>query len=604
MSRSELIQARLALRQLLAATEQFETLQRDQFAGIPESHLASARNLAHYLAVRQHDLRPLQLQLSRMGLSSLGRMEGRVESTLMILERLLSRLIDGGHEVTFETTSDPAASTAILEARSRDILGPEPSKRHVRIMVTLPSEAATDGSLCADLIQLGMNEARINCSHDCPTQWEQMARNIRSESSKLGLPCVIVCDLPGPKLRIGALRPGPAVLKWKPKRDAWGRVEHPARIALVRDTSSWLPLGDVQATVPVRGQLDALARPGDVLTLTDIRGKKRTLQVIGVEEGVTFAQAERTTYVTEGVVLALVREREPIATVTLGELPAIAGSMVVAPGDHVKIKLGDIAGEVTETGEVVVGLGLPEVFAAVAVGHRVLIDDGKIEGKIVSKAADEFVVCVSRAGSGTAKLSSDKGINLPDAELELPTLFARDLEALDFASQHADSIALSFVHRPRDIEVVQQELVKRSAGHLGKILKIETRRAFESLPALLFAGLRHPPLAVMVARGDLAVEVGFERLAEVQEEILWLCEAAHVPVIWATQVLESLTKLGFPSRAEVTDAAMSVRAEAVMLNKGPHIRESLQFLSNVLERMQEHQHKKSARLRRLSVSLL
>ena len=137
---------------------------------------------------------------------------------------------------------------------------------------------------------------------------------------------------------------------------------------------------------------------------------------------------------------------------------------------------------------------------------------------------------------------------------------------------------------------------------LGVVLKIETQSAFNRLPSLLLSAMRRPPVAVMVARGDLGVEVGFERLSEVQEEILWLCEAAHVPVIWATQVLESLAKGGLPSRAEVTDAAMASRAECVMLNKGPYIRETLRFLTDVLLRMQSHQQKKTARLRKLQVS--
>src|SRR6188768_3687599 len=106
---------------------------------------------------------------------------------------------------------------------------------------------------------------------------------------------------------------------------------------------------------------------------------------------------------------------------------------------------------------------------------------------------------------------------------------------------------------------------------MGIVLKIETARAFQNLPRLILTGMRSPPVGVMVARGDLGVELGFERLAEVQEEILWLCEAAHVPVIWATQVLEGLANHGQPSRAEVTDAAMGQRAECVMLNKGPEI---------------------------------
>ena len=106
----------------------------------------------------------------------------------------------------------------------------------------------------------------------------------------------------------------------------------------------------------------------------------------------------------------------------------------------------------------------------------------------------------------------------------------------------------------------------------------------------------------MVARGDLAVEVGFERLAEVQEEILWLCEAAHIPVIWATQVLENMAKSGRPSRAEVSDAAMSGRAECVMLNKGPYIDEAVRFLAGVLERMEAHQSKRRNMMRRLAIS--
>ena len=111
-------------------------------------------------------------------------------------------------------------------------------------------------------------------------------------------------------------------------------------------------------------------------------------------------------------------------------------------------------------------------------------------------------------------------------------------------------------------------------------------------------------IAVMVARGDLGVEIGFERLAEVQEEMLWLCEAAQVPVIWATQVLESLAKNGLPSRGEVTDAAMSIRAECVMLNKGPYIGHALRFLTDVSRRMTQHSQKAFATYRALKWPLL
>ncbi|MCX7170883.1 MAG: pyruvate kinase [Proteobacteria bacterium] len=184
----------------------------------------------------------------------------------------------------------------------------------------------------------------------------------------------------------------------------------------------------------------------------------------------------------------------------------------------------------------------------------------------------------------------------------MAALSAKDLEDLNFMAKHADMLAFSYVQRPEDIRGLISVLKQLGASHLGMILKIETQQAFSRLPALLLEAMRHYPVAVMVARGDLGVEVGFERLSEVQEEILWLCEAAHVPVVWATQVLESLAKEGIPSRAEVTDAAMGCRAECVMLNKGPYILQTMKFLCDVLNRMQDHHQKKRSMLRKLSIS--
>ncbi len=158
------------------------------------------------------------------------------------------------------------------------------------------------------------------------------------------------------------------------------------------------------------------------------------------------------------------------------------------------------------------------------------------------------------------------------------------------------------MRRPEDVAELIEELDRLQATETGIILKIENRLAVEALPQILLTAMARHVVAVMVARGDLGVEIGLERMAEIQEEILWICEAAHVPVIWATQVLESLVKRGMPSRAEVTDAAMSGRAECVMLNKGPNIFRALDFLCDVLSRMEGHQTKKSALMRKLSVA--
>ena len=170
--------------------------------------------------------------------------------------------------------------------------------------------------------------------------------------------------------------------------------------------------------------------------------------------------------------------------------------------------------------------------------------------------------------------------------------------------KHADLVGLSFVRHPKDVTTLQAELARLNAPEMGIVLKIETAERFEQLPTILLEAMRGHRVGVMIARGDLAVECGWERLAEVQEEILWVCEAAHIPVIWATQVLESLAKTGAPSRAEITDAAMGERAECVMLNKGPHLAQAVQVLDDILCRMEAHQSKKSARLRRLHLSTM
>ena len=236
---------------------------------------------------------------------------------------------------------------------------------------------------------------------------------------------------------------------------------------------------------------------------------------------------------------------------------------------------------------------MPDIFESLHAGERILIDDGRIGGVIRDVNTAEILIEITQARDKGERLLADKGINLPDSQLGLSGLTTLDITHLEFIARHADMIGLSFVQRPADIELLQQHLKRLNADKLGIVIKIETRAAFEQLPELLLTLLRWPKVGVMIARGDLAVECGYERLAELQEEILWLAEAAHLPVIWATQVLEGLTKTGKPSRAEVTDAAMSERAECVMLNKGPHIIQAIQMLNNILQRMQGHQRKKA-----------
>jgi pyruvate kinase len=229
----------------------------------------------------------------------------------------------------------------------------------------------------------------------------------------------------------------------------------------------------------------------------------------------------------------------------------------------------------------------------------VWFDDGKIGGIIKKVADSEATIEITHTSAAGSKLRSNKGINLPDSDLSIASLTTKDLEDLQTVTDLADIVGMSFVRSPGDVEALEAHLARLGRPDIGILLKIETRQAFDNLPSLVLAAMSRAAAGVMIARGDLAVECGYERMAEIQEEILWVCEAAHMPVVWATQVLENLAKTGVPSRAEITDAAMGERAECVMLNKGPHLCDAVEALDDILQRMQGHQVKKSAMLRKL-----
>jgi pyruvate kinase len=379
-------------------------------------------------------------------------------------------------------------------------------------------------------------------------------------------------------------------------------------LARVRLVSGSNQPGAKEPAIPVDAALLARARPGDTITFADARGRKRTLRVSEVHPGECLCETDRTAYVVPGTRLTLQRGQMSIAKGDVGALPTVEQWIALRPGDTLEVVYGDAPGRnaTCDDGRVdepaFVSCALAEVFSGVRKSEPILFDDGKFRGVIRRVDADRLRVELTGVAGGAAKLKAEKGINLPESSLALPALTMKDTEDLAFVAKHADAVAMSFVQHPKDLDDLLRELERQNASQLGIILKIETKTAFTRLPDLLLSAMRHPPLSVMIARGDLGVEVGFERLSEVQEEILWLCEAAHVPVIWATQVLESLAKGGMPSRAEVSDAAMGSRAECIMLNKGPYIAETLQFLTDVVERIEEHHHKKTSRLRKLQVA--
>ncbi len=482
-------------RALLAALLDLRTAVRSEGRGLysawqpslqRRAFVPGALNLAHYLALRRRDLRPLQLALQRWGLSSLGRSESRVAPLLDTVVATLGHLC-GDHTVP---PHPPAArlfrGERLLAREATSLLGPPQPGRPTRIMVTLPSEAASDATLIRALIDRGIECVRINCAHDAPEAWGAMLAHLRAaeQTAGAGRRVRVLMDLGGPKIR------------------------------------------------------------------TALTGDPRDQPRVRV-------------------------------------------------GDRVLLAHGPVG---PNGAQPQIGCAQPGVVAQLVAGTAVWIDDGKLGARVAAVTAAGALLDITRAPQRGKRLRADKGLNFPGTALHVTPLTEKDRRDLDFVAHHADLIGYSFVQHPGDVDLLLNALAARGVStrrDLGLVLKIETAEAVRQLPELIVAAAGRLPTAVMIARGDLAVEVGFERLAEIQEELLWLCEAAHLPVIWATQVLEQLAQEGVPARGEVTDAAMGARAECVMLNKGPFILDAVTLLDDVLRRMPGHQVKKTPQLRAL-----
>ena len=452
----------------------------------------SAKNLLAYLSLRRREMRPIQEKLMTYGLSSLGRLEAK---TLPTLQATIASY-EAIHQI-IPTLSHPTQEDFLKEyyqliKNTKEGYGPKPQKHHTRIMVTMPSEAAEDLELLEDLIDQGMNVARINCAHDSETEWLKMINNIRQLAEKKQVTIPILMDIAGPKIRT----------EW-----VFSKYKNPK------------------------------VSKGDLIEITQ-----------------NFSQL-------------------PIDS------------------------LQDI--------KVTAGCSIEGVYQSIEVNDPVLIDDGSIEGRVVESNSESFILKVAKVKGSSVRLKAEKGLNFPNSNFKIDIIDSKDRSDIKFAVEHADIIGMSFVRTAKDIQDFQnyiKEIRPDGADQVHLVAKIETVQAFENLGEIILTAASRNPFSVMIARGDLAVESGYVRLAEIQEEILWICESASIPVVWGTEVLASLVSNGVPTRSEITDAGRSSHAEVVMLNKGKHIVEAVALIDQILTKMENHSYKKTPKLRQLEVA--
>lgn len=584
---------------------EYENTFKKQIASVHQNYTESAKNLIHYLALRSFDNDVFQDKLNKIGLPNTSSSESSVLHNLLVYKTIINHLLKLEEVEKSPTYLTKSESKHLLKKHTNALFGEINRNRRTRIMVTQPTIAAEEKSFAKNLTLLGMDCARINCVHDDENTWKKIIQNTKEANPY----CKIMMDLGGPKLRTGKMKPGHKVIHIKPKRNALGQVTVPAKI--------WLaPFGmlppkniEVDAIIPVNKKWLKKTRKGSYISFKDSRNKKCKITIERKEGLGRLATCNDSAFVTTGTQLTVFLEKKSTSEIhTVHEILPLEEVIFLFEGDTLKLNKEPILGEPTkydEKGKLIefahISCTLPQLFSKVKKGELIYFDDGKIEGVITKVEPDFLLIEITSAKKTGGKLKADKGINLPNSNLNISGLTEKDKEDLKFITKNADAVNFSFVNSKNDIEDLLHEFKKLNAN-LGIIVKVETKKAFKNLPSILLKAMENYPIGVMIARGDLAIETGWKNFAVIQEEILRICEAAHIPDIWATQVLENLAKKGIPTRAEITDAAMAQRVECVMLNKGPYIEKAVKMLDKILCKMQLIQKKKMAVLPKLEFS--
>jgi pyruvate kinase len=572
---------RVALTALQARIARTEQSQSKALQTVYPSMLGSARNLVAFLSLDDGASDSLRREFFLLGLRYPDEIPSQISAGIQRLRRLLDAVATGTAPVG--TAANPRE---VLTERSRSLLGVTRPGLQTHVMVTLPDEASTNTRLITQLLRAGMSVARINCAQNTKLAWKGVIDNIRRASRASGFPCQILMDLAGPKLRTGKMAQGPPIIRIRPERDSLGRTIKPAKVWLGEHTEGM----DIPYPVlPVSSRWLRTLRFGSRITFLDARGKKRSLIAGKAYRDGRKAVLHETTVLQSGTVLKHTDPTGKKHSTRMGLIPCMEIKIELRPGDILRVHkspqagrpaVRDVHGRCTEPAHI--SCTMPEVFGCVRRGEPVVFDNGIAEGIITRATDEEFHVRIQAVSGESAKLRADKGINLPRTQFHKSGLTSKDRDDLQFASKHADLVSLSFIRSPGDVHALVDVLIRLKSKKPGMIVKVETLQAAQQLPAIFLAAMRYPKTGIMAARGDLAVESGWESLPGLQLKLSRMCDAAQLPFIVATQILESMTRRGIRSRAEINDAAGAARGQGILLNKGEHVVSAVRLLARVL----------------------
>ncbi|MEL6254868.1 MAG: pyruvate kinase, partial [Bacteroidota bacterium] len=424
------------IERLIKACKKAEEKAFDPLSEIHPRYTESARNLIYYREFRQYDLRKLQESLGSFGLSRLAKAQAHILAGLKNTRTILKALRDGRPIREDKLELSFKKGSKLLRSNAKKLLGKAVRGRSTRIMVTMPTEAATNYELVHKMVKEGMDVARINCAHDNEEVWGKIIENVRKAAESQKKVCKIAMDLAGPKIRTGQLKSGPQVRKYRPIKDEHGKIDQALEIWIGPKAKKKL------AHLPIRQEDVAFFKDAEEISFLDTRGKKRKFRIDKwTEEGIK-AFLDKTAFLETGSQLFRLAKREG-DSISVGEMPYKEGAIILQTGDQLRLEKESLPGSpalLNKKGALIkpahISCTAPAVFDQVKVGEKILFDDGKIEGLIEEVHPDHLWIKITYAAEGGGKLKEDKGINLPDSNLNIKGLTDKDRKDLPFVATH------------------------------------------------------------------------------------------------------------------------------------------------------------------------
>ena len=553
-------------------------------------HHKSLSNLKAYLRLRAKDITQLQDKLTSHGLSSFGRSQSSIVNAINQDIILLSKLLDSTFDdISLDDNFVKFHESKTIMYKNSKVFGGKEDDEYTnlqqifktRVMITLPSEAKNSPQLISELIKNGASVLRINTAHDTPDDWNMMAKYIQDENSRQSKNTKIYVDLAGPKNRTGKIKKVFSPFKigsWRNPTVVEIATNLDGNILTTKNNNGI-------STLVVSDELYRIAKISKSIKIYDFEREKYIAYKLIKENDKLYAVTNKKMTIFEKTILKIKNTKSNLYNLELNPL-----DIRLHRGDEILISHHNVLGDIDFEYEgkkyaALINCTNKEIFEHIKINDDVFIDDGKI-GCTVTHTNSYGVGCkVFLAKENGTSLKEEKGINFPNSDLIIPAITPTDEKNLESIIDFADIIGISFAQSADDIKKLKDMLSIKEKFNIAIVPKIETKLAITNLPSILEELLDWEKFALMIARGDLAIEVGFDNLPYIQEEIFGICEAAHVPVIYATQILEGKMKNNLPSRSEVTDAAFAQRADCVMLNKGDFVIQTVATLKQILRSM-------------------